>query len=357
MHTGNRSSNDTQSILGWMASERLYEEFLFFYVLIIAFWILVGLLGLGFVVDGYSLQRNLFFNFICFLLLAGCIAATPFWYRLIFGRGARLQRRSQEIAEQVAAIEDPVKRQAIQQHLANNGELPPRTAQKWALLFLGWCVLFEIFFISAWVKDLALVWQPAWVDAIIGWVRGHTNLPPLNENRDIFVLWIDGSGKEFLKARFDSEQAFLDSAFGQSAMLFHFWHAISFFPILGSLIVLFWQLLGWAGLSRLNPETIGGIKGFLWRSFISFFMLLMVVAGFSIYFRDVGYRAGMLMGKAGWLNGMWIYFGLFFVIIGLQLIVGWLFFWKNFLLHIYRKVMKRRSDSAASKRGENRSKF
>lgn len=157
-----------------MASERLYEEYLFFYLLIIVFWGFVGLFSFGFELSGYSLQQNLFFNLICFLVLAVAMALTPFWYRIVFGTKARLQRRTTEIEKQIEAIDDPVKREAIRQHLANDGGLTPRRLQKWSLIFLGWCALFEMFFVSSWVKDLALVWQPEWGHSVIDWVRVNT---------------------------------------------------------------------------------------------------------------------------------------------------------------------------------------
>ncbi|MFC3902388.1 hypothetical protein SAMN05421749_103138 [Acinetobacter marinus] len=212
------TTNPSQSVLQWMASERLYEEYLFFYLLIIVFWGFVGLFSFGFELSGYSLQQNLFFNFIWFLVLAVAMALTPFWYRIVFGTKARLQRRTTEIEKQIEAINDPVKREAIRQHLANDGGLAPRRLQKWSLIFLGWCALFEMLFVSSWVKDLALVWQPEWVHSVIDWVRVNTTVPPLNVDGKIFMLKLNGAGegKAMLKQMFESEQAFLYSPFGEA---------------------------------------------------------------------------------------------------------------------------------------------
>ena len=146
----------------------------------------MGLFSFGFELSGYSLQQNLLFNFIWFLILATAMAYTPFWYRLVFGTNARLQRRTQEVQQQIEAIEDPIKREAIKQHIANDGGLAPRTLQKWSLIFLGWCALFELFFISAWVKDLMLIWQPVWIQWIIEFMTANLNLPPLNIDRKFF---------------------------------------------------------------------------------------------------------------------------------------------------------------------------
>lgn len=231
--------NQSQSVLNWMASERLYEEYLFFYRLIIIFWGFIGLFSFGFELSSYSLQQNLFFNFIWFLALTIAMAFTPIWYRLFFGRKSRLQRRSEKTQQQIEAIKDPIKREAIKQHIANDGGLAPRTLQKWSLIFLGWCALFEMFFVSSWVKDLALVWQPEWVNSVINWVRANTNVPPLNVDRKLFLVKLssDDSSSAMLKEMFGNEQVFLTSAFGGACLLYHAWHVLSFFPILIASII------------------------------------------------------------------------------------------------------------------------
>lgn len=229
------------------------------------FWGFVGLFIFGFELSGYSLQQNLFFNFIWFLVLAVAMALTPFWYRIVFGTKARLQRRTTEIEKQIEAIDDPVKRDAIRQHLANDGGLAPRTLQKWSLIFLGWCALFEMFFVSSWVKDLALVWQPEWVHSVIDLVRINTQDLGAQERevQKLFMIWLNdaGEGKAMLKQMFESEQVFLYSPFGEVCLLYHAWHALSFFPILIAAIICLWQLIGWTGAN--NVESKKGIKGYI----------------------------------------------------------------------------------------------
>lgn len=208
-----RHHNDkTQSVMAWMASERLYEEYLFFYGVILCFWAGVGFFAFGFELPGRSQPENLFYNFLLFLLLATAMALTPMWYRLIFGTQARLERRSREIQEQIASIADAEKRAAIEAHLAADGALPPRYLQKWCLIGLAWFALFELFFVSAWVKDGQLIWQPEWVNSIIAWVRENTTLPPLYVDRKLFTLKLDTDG--FLATMFANEKDFLNSHIG-----------------------------------------------------------------------------------------------------------------------------------------------
>lgn len=314
-----------------MASERLYEEYLFFYLLIIVFWGAVGLFSFGFELSGYSLQQNLLFNFIWFLVLAIAMAFTPFWYRLVFGSKARLQRRTEEIQQQIEAIEDPIKREAIKQHIANDGGLAPRTLQKWSLIFLGWCALFEMFFVSSWVKDLALVWQPEWVNSVIDWVRVNTkDLATQGPKvQKLFMIYLDGAGegKAMLKKMFENEQIFLKSPFGEACLLYHAWHALSFFPILIASIICLWQLIGWTGSSHLEAKK--GIKGYIWLAVITFFMTLMLISGAGIILMDVGYRAGSVTGLAGWIRDFWLHIAYFFIIIALRLYSNWFFIFKS----------------------------
>lgn len=325
---------ESPSVLSWMASERLYEEYLFFYLLIIVFWGAVGLFSFGFELSGYSLQQNLFFNFIWFLILAIAMAFTPFWYRLVFGSEARLQRRTKEVQQKIAAIEDPMKREAIKQHIANDGGLAPRTLQKWSLIFLGWCALFEMFFVSSWVRDLALVWQPDWVNSVIDWVRVNTKdlATQGTETQRLFIIYLNGAGdgKVILKQMFENEQVFLNSAFGEVCLLYHAWHVLSFFPILIAAIICLWQLIGWTGSSSLEAKK--GIKGYIWLAVITFFMTLMLIGGGGIIIMDVGYRAISVTGLAGWVHDFWLNIAYFFIIIALRLYANWFLIIKNFFI-------------------------
>ncbi|TXJ02960.1 MAG: hypothetical protein E6Q26_04560 [Acinetobacter sp.] len=322
--------SNSQSVLSWMASERLYEEYLFFYILIIVFWGAVGLFSFGFELSGYSLQQNLFFNFIWFLILAFAMAYTPFWYRLVFGSKARLQRRSEEIHQKIEKIEDPIKREAIKQHIANDGGLPPRKLQKWSLIFLGWCALFELFFISAWVKDLTLIWQPFWIQWIIDWMTANLNLPPLNIDRKFFLLDLEGS---VFEKQFVNEQAFLASPLGDVALVFQFWRALIFFPILTALIILLWKPIDWLGMTRLDPRYINGVGKFLWCSVISLFMPIFLWGGVLGLLQVTDSLVLMALSKSMWLENFYLNAMFILIIFSLKIFVGWLHFWQRIFHH------------------------
>lgn len=337
-----KPTDNSENVLQWMASNRLYENYVFAYVLILSAWVILGLLTFGFELDGYSLQANLLFNFLWFLALALLAALTPLWHRLIWGKKAAAHNRREEIEHAAQSIKDESLRADVMQYVAANGGLPPNRLQIWALIFMACYFLFELFFISAWVKDWALVWQPAWVEGMIDWVRSHTSLPP-HESYKLFEVTFGGhdssNEEQFIARQFGSEQAFLDSSLGRVALLFHFLRVIIFFPMLGAWMIVFWQVLGWTGMNRLNPSAIGGIKSFLWLAFISFFMILMTYACYLILIEDVSYKVGMVMGKVYWMHNFWLNCIFFFAMIGIRLAVSWLFLIKNGLVYLYRRIL------------------
>lgn len=136
------SSQPSESVAGWVASNRLYETYLFFYALILVFWAAVGFFTLGFELPGHSQQANLLWNFLWFLLLAAAMAYTPFWHRLIFKRSIaqRQAERKQEIRNYLVRFprqEWPQIYRALQEQEAGRGDLPPSRIQIGALVLLG----------------------------------------------------------------------------------------------------------------------------------------------------------------------------------------------------------------------------
>lgn len=331
-------SQTNPNVFEWIQSNRLYEDNLFYYTLIIVAWFFIGFFTLGFEFSGFSQQQNLAINFVWYIALCGCMALAPFWYRLFFSKTYN-QKRINDIQVKIDAIADEQERQAVLDYMSNDGHLPMRPAQRWALVFLGCCCLFEIFYISAWVKDLTLVWQPDWVIHIIDWVKNNTNTPPLNVDRKLFMVEVKGD--KVLEKMFKNEHDFLNSNFGNTALLFQFWKALIFFPVIFALISILGKGIGWTGLNNIKPINTMNIKSLLWVSFLSFFMFLMMIGVFVGLFQVIGETTlKMLMGKVSWLSSFWINIGYIFFIFGLSLTFGWVLFWKDLMFKLYRKIIK-----------------
>ncbi len=332
---------DQNSVPGWMQSNRLYESCLFFYVLILVFWAAAGFVTLGFELPGFSPQGNLLWNFLWFLVLAAAMAATPLWYRLMFRRSmAQKQAEWEEEAGNYLLRFPRQERAEIYQVLrrlrADQGDLPPGRLQVWALVFLGWIALFELFFVSAWVKDLQLVWHPAWAEAAIDWVRRHTNTPPIHIDRKLFWLTFETT-RIPLELRTGSEQEFMRSAFGQVVLLGFFFRYLLFFPMLISTGIVLWRPLDWARISRIDPRHIRTVRQFLWSSFLSFFTTFMILS-YGMFITDVDYRATDLISKWAWLNGFWLHILQIFILCGVKMLVGWLVFWRRVVVSLFNRI-------------------
>lgn len=122
-----------KNIYQWMASNRLYESYLFVYILILSAWVILGLFTFGFEISGYTLKQNLAFNFAYFLLLAFFAALTPQLHRLIWGKNAGFEKQRAAIEAIAAEIPDETLRADIIHHLETDGGLPPNRLQIWAL--------------------------------------------------------------------------------------------------------------------------------------------------------------------------------------------------------------------------------
>lgn len=313
------------TIADWLISKRLYEDNLFYYALIICFWFFIGFAFLGFELQGFSLQQNLFFNFVFYLFICTMMALCPFWFKLFFSK-THTAKREQELQQALDEL-DEYDRAEVEAELAHTGGLAMRPVQKWALIFLGSYFLFEVFFISAWVKDMALVWQPDWVMGIVEWVRANTNLPPLNVDRKLFILDIGSSSDKILHTMYNSEIEFLNSEFGKSALFFHFVRFIGVPCIIIAINLSFLGIIGWSGLNKFkhshNGDLFSFLKSYLWTSFLAFFCALMMWGGILLV-QSVDISAEMSMNIVMWLDNLYLNFCLVLMIISFFIIVSWL---------------------------------
>ncbi len=350
----NPNNQQSQSTAEWMASNRLYEEYLFFYVIILSVITAIGYYTFGFEIDGWTQAQNLAINFLLYAVLLVLLFLTPTWYNLIYdliwGRQARLDKEEGGLGRLINSYEDatlrrdiqqlceedPTFHQELRQIFEDRGEMPLNRKQVIALIVLFCFFNFELFFINAWVKgeDYHLVWQPDWVNAIIDWMRSHLNTPPLHIDRDIF--YFDLSDSKF--TRFESEDNLLSTRFADSGLFFHFWRFISCPVYLIIYIILLWRPMNWLGMSRVDPKNIQSVGRFLIVAFVSIFMLLFLLAHEMIS-RNVLYLSfPMVLGKEMWLHsqGANIYYVL--TIIALKFLIGWFHFWKNVFIKMIEMI-------------------
>lgn len=320
--------NHSDIIHDWLASNQLYEENLFYYALIILVWFFVGFSFLGFELTGFSQAQNLFFNFIYYLIICVCMALCPFWFRLFFGK-THTAKREQELRQALDELDDD-DRAEVEDYLNHTGQFVMRPFQRWALVFLGSYFLFEVFFISAWVKDMALVWQPDWVMGAVEWVRVQVDIPPLNIYEGWFMLEVDEKNGWLYDKFYKNEVGFLSSTEGGSVLFYHFIRVVFYIPVLTAFSILLWKPLLWLGIGNINPEYIEGFLSFIracaWSIVMGFFFivcllyLLMNLDTNSVYIQNVG----------EWLSNFQIIIFCFFISsAAIRFFAGWFLFWKR----------------------------
>lgn len=144
-----KTPSDNESIQEWMTSDRLYEEYLLFYLLICLFWFFVGLFSISIRIPVFNDIQNLILNSIWFLLLCVALSIPKFWYRLIKGKNAYLFQATAKVYEKLDSIDDvQQKKQALKQ-VAVNGKLPPNRLETLSLAFLFAFVLFDLLYIRS----------------------------------------------------------------------------------------------------------------------------------------------------------------------------------------------------------------
>lgn len=333
----NQSKIETNAV--WeFGSYRMYEEFIFAYTLILVGFLYLGMQTFGFEISSFSPAENLAINFVWYLVIATGMYFTPFLHRYFFHKHGK--NRQQKIQEKINTIEDLQTREELQNYYVVNGRLPPNRRQIWALIILFWILLFELFFIHAWVKgeDHHLVWQPFWVDAIWQWMSGHVNFPPLNIDRDIFMIDMENT---IFAGSYINEQALLNTPLAKSGFIFHFWRILTFIPILLCLYIILVQAIDWLGMTKINPANIHGVGEFIWSSLATFVLLLITLGILSTLSLILEFSMPTVLGNSIWLNKIGFYMMMFVnILLFLKLVYGWGIFWKHVWLNFFGSLNK-----------------
>ena len=318
--------NSSHSTHDWVMSNRLYEVHIFYYILIITFWIIVGGSSLGFEIGDFGLQANLLFNFIWYLVLCLLMVVNLiFFYHAyeVHKYQRYLAALEQEIEEKLTDDEKEIVWDLIQEQ----GHTLPTNKQRYALLFVGCYALFELFIVSSWIKDMTLVWQPDWVLAIIEWVKSDARLKTVSESGGLFAFSAFIIDSDLLYNYYQDGRLFLNSELGKSAMFISFIKLVSIVPIVYSLCLVFWQMFGWISGNHLMRRASSEIWGFIWVSALVLFMSFIMFLGISAIILDMTGDIRILpiiSGVRGWLDVFgWNLFYLCYVF-GLHILYRWL---------------------------------
>ncbi|MGK8266066.1 hypothetical protein [Moraxella nonliquefaciens] len=308
-------------------SNRLYEVHIFYYTLIIIFWVIVGFVSLGFEIGSFSSTQNLLLNFVwyltvCLLMITSLIIFCNTYEANKYKR--YLDTLEREIEEKLTDEEKEIVCDLIQEQ----GHTLPTNKQRYALLFVGCYALFELFVVSAWIKDMTLIWQPDWVLAIIEWVKSNSTVVSVSANGGSFFSFNAFITKSnLLYDYYQDGKLFLNSELGKSAMFMSFIKLISFVPVIYSLCLVFWKMFGWISGDHLMRRASSEVWGFIWVSSLVLFMNFVMLLGILAIIVGMNFDMRILpiiSGKLGWLDVFgWNLFYLCYVF-GLHISYRWL---------------------------------
>lgn len=317
----------TNTIKDWIMSNRLYEVHIFYYTLIIIFWVIVGFVSLGFEIGSFSSTQNLLLNFVwyltvCLLMITSLIIFCNTYEANKYKR--YLDTLEREIEEKLTDEEKEIVCDLIQEQ----GHTLPTNKQRYALLFVGCYALFELFVVSAWIKDMTLIWQPDWVLAIIEWVKSNSTVVSVSANGGSFFSFNAFITKSnLLYDYYQDGKLFLNSELGKSAMFMSFIKLISFVPVIYSLCLVFWKMFGWISGDHLMRRASSEVWGFIWVSSLVLFMNFVMLLGILAIIVGMNFDMRILpiiSGKLGWLDVFgWNLFYLCYVF-GLHISYRWL---------------------------------
>lgn len=317
----------SDTIKDWIMSNRLYEVHIFYYTLIIIFWVIVGFVSLGFEIGSFSSTQNLLLNFVwyltvCLLMITSLIIFCNTYEANKYKR--YLDTLEREIEEKLTDEEKEIVCDLIQEQ----GHTLPTNKQRYALLFVGCYALFELFVVSAWIKDMTLIWQPDWVLAIIEWVKSNSTVVSVSANGGSFFSFNAFITKSnLLYDYYQDGKLFLNSELGKSAMFMSFIKLISFVPVIYSLCLVFWKMFGWISGDHLMRRASSEVWGFIWVSSLVLFMNFVMLLGILAIIVGMNFDMRILpiiSGKLGWLDVFgWNLFYLCYVF-GLHISYRWL---------------------------------
>jgi hypothetical protein len=235
-----------------------------------------------------------------------------------------LDTLEREIEEKLTDEEKEIVCDLIQEQ----GHTLPTNKQRYALLFVGCYALFELFVVSAWIKDMTLIWQPDWVLAIIEWVKSNSTVVSVSANGGSFFSFNAFITKSnLLYDYYQDGKLFLNSELGKSAMFMSFIKLISFVPVIYSLCLVFWKMFGWISGDHLMRRASSEVWGFIWVSSLVLFMNFVMLLGILAIIVGMNFDMRILpiiSGKLGWLDVFgWNLFYLCYVF-GLHISYRWL---------------------------------
>lgn len=304
-----------------------YSKSFFISVLIMCFWWLLGVK----MQHTHHLQGELGKGLAYFLLTAIMMILSPWIYHYAFRRNfetpAWYQAQLQELHRQLSH-EDYL---LVYKDWERHGHFPDDIPRLMAVAMLFWIVLFDLFFISAWVdKNGVMVWQPEWAKSIIHWATERTHSYPLSLDTMFseFRLFNVPSIPEYAPNKAELIQAFIRTPKGQTLMFFHTVSAVNYLIYLVLMCFVLSPFLP-TQVSIYSTDFMRTMGRWIWRA-----VLTCVAFGLTLVVLSTTGAVDATVGKFnfdGWLEQVFF----LYLVLGampfwsVRCIVVWFLFWKQ----------------------------
>ena len=325
-----------ENALYWQYTNRIYENHLFFRLCLIALFFAICPFCLGFELDALTIYQNLALNFLVFLGLCGLLTLI-LWLFFILYEKPKGEQYLDDLTIRIQNNLKPDEQKQVWELLKTGGYLLPNHTQRKAVIWLCVIALFELFLLSAWVKNGTLIWQPTWVLVIINWVETHTSWVTVVHGGKFFGFFAMFDRDDLVYQYYQTPQAFLSSELGKTAMFVSFIQLMSYYPKILLMKNAFGEMAGWLGINRIIHKMNGGILGFIWgtammlATFLFFFAILFVLVGLLTGDEKI---AMITSGNINWLG--YVIFSSFY-----GLFVMWWYILFLAWLKVIFKVLKR----------------
>lgn len=303
-----------------------------------SFW-LIGLMMWFWWLLGIEMQMNFYpqgkltKGLVYFILTASMLMWSPWIYhyalRHRFEKKAYYQEKLQQLQSQATAQEYAIVARYVKKH----GHFPDDIPRLLTLAMLFLIVLFDLFFLSAWVdKNGVMVWQPEWVKSIVKWAteRTHSNALDIENIFSEFRLFDAPNIPDKAPNKAELIQQFIRTPQGATLMFFHTVSVVKYLIYLLGVCFVLLPLL--PSQPTMQPthflRTIGRAIWLAVRSCIPFGCTFLILALFSA----VGSTADKFH-YAGWIDHIWFVYLLLGIMPfwSLWSIVVYLLFWEQVL--------------------------
>ena len=175
----------------------------------------------------------------------------------------------------------------------------PAYEQQWVFALVAALSLFEAFVLGAWLREGVLLWRPAWLGAVLDWLRAHSGAL---HDASVAPGWFNIEIRDTVfAAQFADTAAFLASPVADGVLLFLGLQLCFFPPMVLAAYPLLSRLLDEAGVAAIAPRTLWS-RGRRLRAvvYLLFATLCRLLIPLMLIFCPMGFFIEAAVDAAAW---------------------------------------------------------